>query len=144
MKAITVRSHPHGCVSWNNRYIKDLGNWIVTPSRVCELKFWPSRKNKIFALCHTLTGVWVEICRHFLIVDIGISHTLTGVWVEIDCLYFVLKGNVSHPHGCVSWNDGSLLYSVTHCRHTLTGVWVEIPRTALHLLHMITIYSAPR
>ena len=32
-------SHPHGCVSWNNNPCADDDEEMVTPSRVCELKF---------------------------------------------------------------------------------------------------------
>ena len=77
-----VMSHPHGCVSWNYRW------------------FWWAAN----LLCHTLTGVWVEICSPDL--------TYWHIW--------------SHPHGCVSWN--LLCPQRIHDRwsHTLTGVWVEI------------------
>ena len=33
---------------------------------------------------------------------------------------------MSHPHGCVSWNIGTVWGLVMCWRHTLTGVWVEI------------------
>ena len=77
------RSHPHGCVSWNTIMItKELGN-IVTPSRVCELKWHVSGVHTACKARHTLTGVWVEICRPCAIQE---------------------QGDMSHPHGCVSWN----------------------------------------
>ena len=96
-------SHPHGCVSWNvnsaNDRINDrrhtlTGVWVemfamntaigisrVTPSRVCELKFYTA-----------------------FIIDTMRSHTLTGVWVEIFASANVWHPLLSHPHGCVSWN----------------------------------------
>ena len=37
----------------------------VTPSRVCELKFPLSKPLPLSDLCHTLTGVWVEIFTHY-------------------------------------------------------------------------------
>ena len=98
-------SHPHGCVSWNDKvsyFCIDLwchtltGVWVeifsccrqatinlVTPSRVCELKW------KLRVQCwgegesHTLTGVWVEIFNTHSQPLYMFSHTLTGVWVEI-------------------------------------------------------------
>ena len=54
---------------------------LVTPSRVCELKFsW-----------------WVIFLQ-------GVRHTLTGVWVEMDIIQLRISVGKSHPHGCVSWN----------------------------------------
>ena len=75
------KSHPHGCVSWNSQKHLLIIAWIVTPSRVCELKceLCESRNGK---MCHTLTGVWVEMKKTVLWLT-ELSHTLTGVWVEI-------------------------------------------------------------
>ena len=55
------------------------------------------------------------------------GHTLTGVWVEILVSVLSMMMELSHPHGCVSWNLPRWFYcwSVCWC-HTLTGVWVEI------------------
>ena len=36
---ITNKSHPHGCVSWNQRILQCRPSGKVTPSRVCELKW---------------------------------------------------------------------------------------------------------
>ena len=119
-------SHPHGCVSWNQREKQTGGIPRATPSRVCELKWWPQPLPPVWWR-HTLTGVWVEI-RTFLawLVSAG-GHTLTGVWVEIrkdvtfrllcpatpsrvcELKYVRIYNHVStnnwpHPHGCVSWN----------------------------------------
>ena len=38
--SVTFKSHPHGCVSWNYDKVRELEERKVTPSRVCELKFW--------------------------------------------------------------------------------------------------------
>ena len=57
---IWLWSHPHGCVSWNRDMIDGLLNRIVTPSRVCELKWYDYKAIKD-CQCHTLTGVWVEM-----------------------------------------------------------------------------------
>ena len=81
---------------------------VVTPSRVCELKF----KYRIYAAkscSHTLTGVWVEMR------DIWKSYTIR---------------QESHPHGCVSWNSFDHIKVLHDHRHTLTGVWVEISHHA--------------
>ena len=56
-------SHPHGCVSWNCRSCCFLWVFVVTPSRVCELK-WLFNHKMVSLFRHTLTGVWVEIL-HF-------------------------------------------------------------------------------
>ena len=56
------------------------------------------------SICHTLTGVWVEILLILPFFYLQ-SHTLTGVWVEID-----------EAKAAMIDLDG----------HTLTGVWVEI------------------
>ena len=77
---------------------------LVTPSRVCELK-WISY-NYVSALG---------------------SHTLTGVWVEIFTVYYITVSYESHPHGCVSWNYILPRKRLLPSRHTLTGVWVEMP-----------------
>ena len=101
---IEKTSHPHGCVSWNLPIFYNLFNQLVTPSRVCELK-WPCRQWHGSLQRHTLTGVWVEISNFggFWMEDLG--HTLTGVWVEIPKkLINKLYNKWSHPHGCVSWN----------------------------------------
>ena len=119
------KSHPHGCVSWNIKKIISEGTIIiVTPSRVCELKLKQGLKKQ------GLEG-----------------HTLTGVWVEMLWGVLSLVPILSHPHGCVSWNDHGTavdhfngvtpsrvcelkckdIHNTTKFhRHTLTGVWVEI------------------
>ena len=53
----------------------------VTPSRVCELK------SALFVSKHLTNG-----------------HTLTGVWVEMKFHQSKQSHQLSHPHGCVSWN----------------------------------------
>ena len=55
---------------------------LVTPSRVCELKFGQGSELYDSFYCHTLTGVWVEIARS-VTTKSTLGHTLTGVWVEI-------------------------------------------------------------
>ena len=119
------KSHPHGCVSWNIKKIISEGTIIiVTPSRVCELKLKQGLKKQ------GLEG-----------------HTLTGVWVEMLWGVLSLVPILSHPHGCVSWNDHGTavdhfngvtpsrvcelkckdIHNTTKFhRHTLTGVWVEM------------------
>ena len=74
-------SHPHGCVSWNPKKLQIWLCQLVTPSRVCELKSVTWHKLSS-AICHTLTGVWVEIMNRPLR-GYDYCHTLTGVWVEI-------------------------------------------------------------
>ena len=108
ISAVWHESHPHGCVSWNlnGRSIlwsghvtpsrvcelkcSDDGRFrfylTVTPSRVCELKWW-RRKRSCQKSCHTLTGVWVEMLKH---------ETIN-------------RWQMSHPHGCVSWNSEMVL-----------------------------------
>ena len=98
---------------------------IVTPSRVCELKFILLIILSIFS-CHTLTGVWVEIwggekigwkrrkshphgcvswnLTESVLLQRSWSHTLTGVWVEMIFRLTTAITSRSHPHGCVSWN----------------------------------------
>ena len=75
-------SHPHGCVSWNIIILFAIHELLVTPSRVCELKFILHTSQLFSSLSHTLTGVWVEI--------------------HLSCRHIIRNG--SHPHGCVSWN----------------------------------------
>ena len=96
---------------------------------------------------HTLTGVWVEICRYSSTIW---NHSVTPSRVcELKYLEQFVKppSYSSHPHGCVSWNFSQiqlyrLFWSHPHgCvswnpentkikkyfeSHTLTGVWVEI------------------
>ncbi len=104
--AIIDPSHPHGCVSWNPRSpLTAQPPQRVTPSRVCELKS---------VICR---------CEYR-----GNGHTLTGVWVEILFLPKRLIAVLSHPHGCVSWNQVSTALFIGRIGHTLTGVWVEILR----------------
>ena len=101
----------------------------------------------MISLCHTLTGVWVEINAADFSNEMKLSHTLTGVWVEIESAFtgvtktvvtpsrvceLKLKTQIettaekSHPHGCVSWNGYGGSQAEMARRHTLTGVWVEI------------------
>ena len=98
-------SHPHGCVSWNCnvRLFNTFG--VVTPSRVCELKY-PRRKLLPQLSGHTLTGVWVEIHYHNEPQKFGDQVTPSRV---CELKYFVWQGKI---------------YSLTG--HTLTGVWVEM------------------
>ena len=77
-----LMSHPHGCVSWNH----------IVPESICIM------------MCHTLTGVWVEISQKERQWPHN-GHTLTGVWVEIMIFKASKYGKLSHPHGCVSWNS---------------------------------------
>ena len=79
---------------------------------MCELKSLEWRQGGV-GLCHTLTGVWVEM------------------WSSGTNIYFIL----SHPHGCVSWNMYLVIYRDTFSCHTLTGVWVEI-QNKIHHFHL--------
>ncbi len=120
--------------------------FMVTPSRVCELKCFYNVLC-LPVLCHTLTGVWVEIgiskpskCKlsgHTLTgvwVEIkltriekqGKSHTLTGVWVEIAARHHEFgKEHVTPSRVCELKCQCSA--DIFHnSRHTLTGVWVEM------------------
>ena len=118
-------SHPHGCVSWNylNGELSESLN------------------------CHTLTGVWVEICDGFYaqnttMVTPSRVCELKSIIIQINNIL-----QMSHPHGCVSWNCPRVLLMLKQqvtpsrvcelkyirvsqdpagCCHTLTGVWVEI------------------
>ena len=103
---VIFMSHPHGCVSWNRTFNSTLIIIQVTPSRVCELKYSGDEKVGANKVCHTLTGVWVEIWRRLPTLRRWYSHTLTGVWVEIPVGYDIERLKKGH---------------------TLTGVWVEIP-----------------
>ena len=94
-----ILSHPHGCVSWNNLSERESRLLSVTPSRVCELKLLFRYSNYI-TQCHTLTGVWVEILE---------------LIKELDFL-------MSHPHGCVSWNDLNTWFEVGELRVTPSRV----------------------
>ena len=78
----------------------------VTPSRVCELKL-TSAGSFSPLVCHTLTGVWVEINPPTSWKSFQRGHTLTGVWVEIPVFSSLYVQRPSHPHGCVSWNCSS-------------------------------------
>ena len=105
----------------------------VTPSRVCELKFFRRQITAQYHLSHPHGCVSWNFCCF------SINKTLRQ----------------SHPHGCVSWNIVIcyilLLCNVTPSRvcelkwhvsgvhtackgHTLTGVWVEMSET--HLLRI--------
>ena len=142
-----MKSHPHGCVSWN---------LIVRSSST--LMRWSHPHGCVS---------WNPFCFHKL--TMLHRHTLTGVWVEIAVITkWTLSEKWSHPHGCVSWNrsqnealseisvtpsrvcelkyDSAIIahyvpvtpsrvcelkfwlqHSKTNIRrHTLTGVWVEI------------------
>ena len=96
-------SHPHGCVSWNVNTIRNKEQEYVTPSRVCELKFCRSQ-SCVFWFGHTLTGVWVEIFNFggFWMEDLSHPHGCVS-W-NYNCQYCNYIGE-SHPHGCVSWNS---------------------------------------
>ena len=97
---LSAMSHPHGCVSWNKNVYNFFNNLsFVTPSRVCELKLLFRYSNYI-TQCHTLTGVWVEILE---------------LIKELDFL-------MSHPHGCVSWNDLNTWFEVGELRVTPSRV----------------------
>ena len=120
------QSHPHGCVSWNFLHMGVYSYIRVTPSRVCELKFYdidtgdtinvvtPSRVCELkspfrcsFRQRNLVTPS--RVCElKSEVPDINwftLRHTLTGVWVEI-----------------MVWNaELPILLS-----HTLTGVWVEM------------------
>ena len=96
-------SHPHGCVSWNPGNIITVrklvghtltGVWVemtlserfgklglVTPSRVCELKF-------SHYINYTIMGVTPSrVC------ELKFLSTIRAFGIAL-----------SHPHGCVSWN----------------------------------------
>ena len=83
LKITLSASHPHGCVSWNILATSNIHLCYVTPSRVCELK--------LFCLLMAYIRYFVtpsRVCElkfHF-----GIKNA---------------PGPLSHPHGCVSWND---------------------------------------
>ena len=70
---------------------------------MCELKCIYNFLN-VKKICHTLTGVWVEI------ISTNISCSITTVTPSRVCeLKYKLDtvcygGDKSHPHGCVSWN----------------------------------------
>ena len=143
-----VKSHPHGCVSWNVTIKLDFFNFPWSHPHGCvSWNFFISRQPK-FRFSHTLTGVWVEMTiftvtglqniRHTLTgvwVEIQratgplqvLGHTLTGVWVEICQVKHNYLQTQSHPHGCVSWNSDRSKQTLYDYGHTLTGVWVEIP-----------------
>ena len=83
--------------------------WLVTPSRVCELKCINLQENEKKAR-HTLTGVWVEMQPMSCFTPLLLCHTLTGVWVEMVGIFPIIPSPVSHPHGCVSWNFALRLF----------------------------------
>ena len=125
-------SHPHGCVNWNRFYKTWYGNnisrtltgaWIetsigqssladtlVAPSRVRELKLTtevlqtsetavaPSRVREL-KLTGNEDGTDFD-CR-----------TLTGAWIETPSRQVVQRKAMSHPHGCVNWNDKEHVFS---------------------------------
>ena len=120
----------------------------VTPSRVCELKCGMFGRG-MFGMGHTLTGVWVEISSgsgYWFTISIVTPSRVCELKL-VCCIISIIHG-MSHPHGCVSWNNHWLAFKnmpeiVTPSRvcelksyfdgviagdngHTLTGVWVEI------------------
>ena len=103
-------SHPHGCVSWNALCLFVVYTYVVTPSRVCELKY-------VIKVCYIHCVVTpsrvCELKWKFCIWAMYWScHTLTGVWVEIFVVSDSWQWNISsHPHGCVSWNP----YPAANC-----------------------------
>ena len=99
-----VMSHPHGCVSWNAKTFIIRQRIIVTPSRVCELKYQPHYSASLYRWSHphgcVSWNVWEAIQNTSSVVtpsrvcELKFSasespstnytgHTLTGVWVEI-------------------------------------------------------------
>ena len=134
-------SHPHGCVSWNWFTLDFIYfTFLVTPSRVCELKFKMVDSGTRIVPCHTLTGVWVEISIFVGVRSWSSSHphgcvswnltkfSLFSIILShphgcVSWNFIFLKGGllcVSHPHGCVSWNDRFVIiefnYDVTPSR----------------------------
>ena len=120
------RSHPHGCVSWNCNYIRRVKLMIKSHPHGCVS--WnviiPSTWNMIF--CHTLTGVWVEICVMLFSFLSLKSHTLTGVWVEICAWWWIALLLWVTPSRVCELKFIMPLHTPSETRHTLTGVWVEM------------------
>ena len=102
---------------------------FVTPSRVCELKYIPYQLQNQPSFCHTLTGVWVEIesLANYLNIATVTPSRVCELKFAPHCLTsFQL---VSHPHGCVSWNDHlhrykSAKYPVTPSRVCELKYWL--------------------
>ena len=84
-------SHPHGCVSWNALVCVGQLLCAVTPSRVCELKWY----------CH-------RIYKPCLVTPSRVCELKFSIWFHLP------KHISSHPHGCVSWNI------FNPCGHRLT------------------------
>ena len=101
---IWKRSHPHGCVSWNETVFQMNVDKLRSHPHGCvswNLLRWLKRSR---TGRHTLTGVWVEIPHKQQEHSSSNRHTLTGVWVEIHNFFKRSPPSQSHPHGCVSWN----------------------------------------
>ena len=149
-----IWSHPHGCVSWNLFISKEYLRYFVTPSRVCELKF-PIGFVIVLVMCHTLTGVWVEIQfsmpltpRHLVtpsrVCELKLifiayrfaqcCHTLTGVWVEINWMHGIWPSfNVTPSRVCELKFNFRFERTILWYSHTLTGVWVEISTVCISI-----------
>ena len=88
-----VLSHPHGCVSWNSHQLWYLLFWYRSHPHGCVSWNKQRVKHIINLICHTLTGVWVEILD-YLTTKWCHCHTLTGVWVEIVVIWDSCTGGV--------------------------------------------------
>ena len=100
-----ARSHPHGCVSWNlvPELHKDGKSW-VTPSRVCELKWkrisgsmvlFPVTPSRVCEL--KLKAIHGRVCNGYVTPSRVCELKFSVIFAQKVC-------ELSHPHGCVSWN----------------------------------------
>ena len=124
--AVRSSSHPHGCVSWNEPAMLHKEAILVTPSRVCELKYQYQTKHR---QQYQVTPSRVcELKFNLLLNNSAVSNVTPSRVCELkfNSNYSRLCGNAvtpsrvcelkwyagmagsprewSHPHGCVSWN----------------------------------------
>ena len=104
-----LSSHPHGCVSWNVVYLIFDNQRSASHPHGCVSWNLPCWHGWYKVLCHTLTGVWVEIVQPPLFLMIS-SVTPSRV---CELKYLQSKSghriSESHPHGCVSWNFNGII-----------------------------------
>ena len=89
---------------------------MVTPSRVCELKYLITSINWETRVGHTLTGVWVEMVCFPIGIFQSLSHPHGCVSWNLSPVTSVKFRMKSHPHGCVSWN--ALIIHLTNGRRS--------------------------
>ena len=142
-------SHPHGCVSWNSDF-KEIdtfsdchtltGVWVeiwivymstplrrsVTPSRVCELKWFWSWVLFFLLWSHPHGCVSWNHPKTWCLPSFPAVTPSRVCELKSPVRRAVSLEIMSHPHGCVSWNHYGAAPFLWYVSSTLTGVWVEI------------------